>query len=363
MKKLVPIVLSCIFLFGCSVSNQETEIIVFQNTVNATYSGRVKQKVPNGEGIALMEKDAKVEGTFEKGVFLSGNATNVSYQITYNNQSIDGLYSGTVENQLPTGNGTFQSDEFSYEGIWHDGNPDGTGTLVAKSFQIDTPNEAFIGNYEGEVNQYLAQGSGTFIYEKENEKIEIKGNFRDNMFDGLLMQTIHYPDTVKSYPVYYQKGWQLQNATSLIAYLEGMRNESYALSEAQSAFISQYDNLFEGKGKEKDFVDNYNQSFRFASFSNTDEPSFILIRNAQVMSIQRYKPYEDANTVTSMIVQNHEGWYHLVFAYSVEHCNQGETVDIYALPLCNTTLTAPEQDYPAIDAAGALVINHHIVED
>ena len=42
-------------------------------------------------------------------------------------------------------------------------------------------------------------------------------------------------------------------------------------------------------------------------------------------------------------------------AYGVTKADRGDIVDICALPLCKSTLTAPEKDYPAVDAAGAVV--------
>lgn len=85
----------------------------------------------------------------------------------------------------------------------------------------------------------------------------------------------------------------------------------------------------------------------------------IRIENAEIKSIQRYKPYENADTVTSMIVSSMDGWYHLFFAYSVDTVDTGDIVDIIALPLCHRTLTSPEQDYPCIDVAGAYVISNN----
>ena len=132
-----------------------------------------------------------------------------------------------------------------------------------------------------------------------------------------------------------------------------MRNESYCLSEAQLSFLSDHSALFEGTESQ-----NLPEAgaFDYEAFKETDTPSLILISNAAVRSVQRYKPYADSDTVTSMIVQNNEGWYHLVFAYAVESADTGDSVNLYALPLCRSTLTAPEQDYTAIDAAGAVVI-------
>ena len=353
MKKRILLFLSALLLAGCSVKDQETEITVFQNTVTSVYTGKVKQKVPNGEGTAILDTDASVSGTFENGIFLSGEASGVPYRVSYRDQKISGSYTGAVSEQLPSGNGEFTSDTYSYKGTWINGAPDGEGTLTASIFCIDTPSGILEGSYSGDVRNGLAEGNGTFTYQSDTDEIQLSGNFTNNRFDGLLTKTIHYPNTEKSYPVYYQNGSLLQSSAAMIAYLEGMRNESYCLSEAQLSFLSDHSALFEGTESQ-----NLPEAgaFDYEAFKETDTPSLILISNAVVRSVQRYKPYADSDTVTSMIVQNNEGWYHLVFAYAVESADTGDSVNIYALPLCRSTLTAPEQDYAAIDAAGAVVI-------
>ena len=356
MKKMVLLILTVLVFTGCTVKEKETEITVFNSTVSAVYTGKVKRNVPVGEGTAYMDNDFSVEGIFENGALISGNVANVPYDITYNTQTISGIYTGEVADQLPSGSGEFTSDTFSYSGTWIAGEPGGKGNVSAENFRIDTLSEVLEGRYSGEIDKGLAEGNGTFIYTDGDHEIEITGNFTGNKFDGLLVKTIRYPDTVKSYPVYYQKGWPMHTAAAMIAYLEGMRNESYCLSEAQSSFISEHSSLFEGK--DTGLPEDYNRAFDYEAFSEKDEPSLVLIRNAVIKSVQRYKPYADSDTVTSMIVQNNDGWYHLVFTYAVDKADQEETADFYILPLCRSTLTAPEKDYPAIDAAGAVFIEH-----
>ncbi|MBQ6222541.1 MAG: lipoprotein, partial [Solobacterium sp.] len=282
MKKMVLLILAALVLTGCTVKEKDTEITVFNNPVSAVYTGKVKRKVPDGEGTAIMDTDVSVEGLFENGTLVSGEASNVPYSITYNTQMISGTYTGEVADQLPSGSGDFTSDMFSYSGTWIDGEPDGKGTVSAENFRIDTLSDALEGSYSGEVNQGLAEGYGTFTYTDGSHEIEISGNFTGNKFDGLMVKTIRYPETVKSFPVYYQKGWPLHTAVAMIAYLEGMRNESYCLSEAQSSFISEHSALFEGT--RKDIPGEYDSAFDYESFSEEDEPSLVLIRNAVIRS-------------------------------------------------------------------------------
>lgn len=350
MKKRILLLLFVLFLVGCSVTEQEAEILVFDQPVSSLYTGKVKQKIPNGEGFAKLE-DGTVEGQFENGTFISGSANNIPYQITFHNQEINGNYTGEVMNQFPNGLGTFESNDFSFEGTWIDGKPNGEGKVTASSFYIDSPIEILKGSYIGEINHSLAEGNGTFTYYENEDKIQMTGQFLNNMFNGTLVKTIEYKDTIKSFPVYYEKGHIIQTPASTIAYLEGMRKDSYCLSEAQLSFIKENSSIFEGK--ENTQIDT---TFNYDAFNENDEPQFIVIQNALVKSVQRYKPYTNADTVTSMIVQNHEGWYHLVFAYSVDTVNIDDTVTICALPLCRSTLTAIEQDYPAIDVAGAYIL-------
>ncbi len=356
MKKMILLILPALLFTGCAVKEKEMEITLFGNTVPAIYTGRVKKKLPHGEGTAVMENDARAEGIFELGTYISGKIESIPYTITYRDQEITGIYTGEVNEQMPSGNGTFTSDTFSYTGIWTDGNPEGPGTVTAAEFCIDTPAEVLTGSYSGDFARDKAEGSGTFTYQSGNEEVQLEGNFTDNRFDGPMTKTVRYQDTVKTYPVYYRSGRLEDTAVALIAYLEGMRNESYCLSVEQLSFISDHAGQFEGNVKEADISALYNHTFDYAGFKEDDTPELIMIRNAAVRSVQRYKPYAGADTVTSMIVQNNDGWYHLVFAYSEDSADPGEYVDICALPLCHSTITAPEQNYPCIDAAGVYII-------
>ncbi len=350
MKKLLSVILPALLLAGCSVKEKEMEVTVFQNTVASVYTGKVKRKLPEGEGTAVLENNAVAEGLFEQGAWVSGTADKVPYSISYNNGMISGTYTGEVAEQLPSGSGTFTSDALTFEGTWNNGVPDGPGTLNAQNFQIGALN----GSYTGNVDKGMTEGNGTFVYSDDEHEITMEGSFAESMFDGLLTKTIDYGDTEKSYPVYYRRGQEQDDAAAMIAYLEGMRNESYCLSEAQMSFIKDHSALFEGTFTDKDLPKKYNE-FSQDSFKETDQPALILIKNAAIRSVQRYKPYKGADTVTSLIVENSDGWYHLVFAYGVTKADKGDIVDICALPLCKSTLTAPEKDYAAVDAAGAVV--------
>ena len=353
MKKRVLLFLCALTLAGCSVKEQETEITLFSSPVTAVYTGKVKNKIPEGDGRAVMDASAVIEGLFEQGVFVAGIADRVPYRTQYEDAVISGIYTGEVSDRLPSGTGEFLSDTFSYSGTWIAGKPDGTGTLTAEPFRLNTPDGVLEGSYQGDVNRGMAEGTGTFLYQEGSTEIRMEGSFAANQFDGTLIRTIRYPDTEKSYPVFYRNGSPVSDTVSLIAYLEGMRNESYCLSDAQLSFLREHSALFEGN---EDAGGSYNEAFDYEAFTENDTPSLIRIDNAAVKSVQRYRPYAGSDTVTSMIVENSDGWYHLVFARSVDEAKAGEIMSFCALPLCRSTITAPEEDYPAIDAAGAAVV-------
>ncbi|MBQ6451871.1 MAG: hypothetical protein IJJ29_08120, partial [Solobacterium sp.] len=254
MKKMILLILPVLLFTGCAVKEKEAEVTVFGNTVPAVYSGRVKKKLPNGEGTAILENDARAEGTFELGTYIAGKTDSVPYTITYMDQEISGTYTGEVSEQLPSGNGTFTADTLSYTGTWSAGAPAGTGTITASSFRIDTPAEVLEGSYTGDVQDTRAEGNGVFIYQSGNEEIQLEGGFTDNRFDGPMTKTVRYKDTVKTYPVYYRNGRLQETAVALIAYLEGMRNDSYCLNVEQLTFISDHSRQFEGKVKEEELA-------------------------------------------------------------------------------------------------------------
>lgn len=356
MKKAVLLILPVLFLAGCTVKNKEMEITVFHTPMSAVYTGKVKRKLADGEGSARLENEAGVEGIFEKGTWISGEAEAVPYRVSYGDQTYSGSYTGSVSEEMPEGTGEFRSESFSYNGTWTNGAVDGTGTVSTPSFQMDTAEEVITGSYSGTIREGLAEGTGTFVYRDGEDEIQMEGSFVGNQYDGKLIRTIRTRGSERSYPVYYSKGSLLHTPASMIGYMEGMRQKSYCLNDDQLSFIENHEAMFDGSETVGKQSDEYDKAFAFGSFMDGSDPSLILIPDCLIQSIQRYKLREDTDPVTSMIVQNGDEWYHLVFAYSVDSAEQGDTVDVAAMPLCRTVLTAPEQDYPAIDAAGCAVI-------
>ena len=353
MKKIVLLLLPVLLMTGCSAKEEPVDITVFGNSMPAVYTGKVRRKLPHGEGTAVMDHSVSAEGVFEKGTFVSGKTFSVPYSASFGEKNFTGVYTGEVAGTLPAGTGMFDAPDCSYNGTWTEGVPDGTGTLIVPEFTIDTPDGVLSGSYSGDVREGLAEGRGTFVYAADDGKTELDGGFSGNTFDGLLVKTVHYKNTDKSYPVLYEMGNLQDTAAARIAYLEGMRSESYCLSEEQFSYITEHAELFEGKMAAEP---SYDEAFTYEGFSEGGSPALIRIEDAVVRSVQRYKPYEGADTVTTMIVQNNDGWYHLVFAYAVDAADTGDVVDICAMPLCRRTLSAPDQEYQAIDAAGAMII-------
>ncbi len=115
---------------------------------------------------------------------------NMEYTFAYDNTVLSGLFTGMAERKVPVGNGKFVASGggqiFSFEGEWIDGSPIGVGHLFSDSYTIRLEDGTkLIGEYEGNVLNAVANGSGTFTATNSDGKSYIyTGEWTEGMPSG-----------------------------------------------------------------------------------------------------------------------------------------------------------------------------------
>ena len=116
------------------------------------------------------------------------DVTDMTYTATMENIAMGGVYTGTVEKQLPNGQGTFtyldDSKSITYSGQWENGVPSGDGHLEYDGFQVQFCDVNYIGEYEGEAIDGIPGGTGTFTNSNENAPFIYTGEWKNGIFAG-----------------------------------------------------------------------------------------------------------------------------------------------------------------------------------
>lgn len=114
--------------------------------------------------------------------------TDFEYRIILDGKTVDGLYSGTVENKVPNGMGKFKSDgnnlEVTYSGNWKNGNLADQGVLDVNQFELEYFGKKYTGCYSGDAMNGVPEGEGCFKGTSGESELEYTGNWKDGKFFG-----------------------------------------------------------------------------------------------------------------------------------------------------------------------------------
>ena len=158
------------------------------------FIGEFKDGKCNGQGTRIWADGGKFEGIFKDDKEWKGEYTNITF---YNEKdSIDGHYTGHLENGMLSGNGTYIfNDGTRYVGQFANGARHGQGTMY------DSDGNKYVGQwvngkingqgtmYYSDGNKYVGQwvngkrhGQGTFIYLPGYSHIKLTGTFFNDSF-------------------------------------------------------------------------------------------------------------------------------------------------------------------------------------
>lgn len=118
----------------------------------------------------------------------SREVTDWSYSVVIGDKMMDGLFTGTIENKLPNGQGvfTFSDDSIaiSYTGLWENGILVGSGELVYDGYTVKHSDTIYEGRYEGEAVKGIPNGTGIFSSTDENMAFWYSGRWKNGKIIG-----------------------------------------------------------------------------------------------------------------------------------------------------------------------------------
>lgn len=338
-KTIMPFVMAflcMLLLFGCSpkqVENKEVEVVLNGSTRTCLYTGEYLKK-PIGVGEYKFTEDGE-EWAFkgesgEKSELITGSVEDMPlvikhdgkkfqtyytgalvdskpvdpvqiydypYTLKYENLELDGIYTGSIFNDLPDGTGKFnyesKGDYFEYSGNWKAGALSGEGHIDSNCFVIHFSEKDREGEYKGDVIDGIPNGQGTFsAVNTASTSYSYSGAWKDGLFEGYGHLEYDSDDSWVQ-DGSFKAGEFYPSVADFHVALGSARDRNYVISDSEYDFIESHESFFIGGMEEIDdeFID---KSFKYEEFSKNSsnfELSIIKVsglRVAQVFEIENF---------------------------------------------------------------------------
>lgn len=176
MKRNYLLFLALVMAFvlsGCSkdVKNQVISMDVNGQSVEGEFTGTLENNIATGDGVFKVNIDDTSSwvytGEFADNSFTgTGIVEGYPLTVSYDGVDISGLYSGDMDNGKVSGEGSFLDTEeeitFEYTGNWLDGKLADAGTLKYDKYIVHFAEKDREGIFDGSVVDGIANGEGTF---------------------------------------------------------------------------------------------------------------------------------------------------------------------------------------------------------
>lgn len=300
MKKVLVLLLTVILSFsvitGCgkTVSNQLMTLTSGDTKINGEYSGVISFGKPKGNGTFRATDGWSFEGEFSgKELPEKGKVENYTIEVSFQEKSFNGEYSGEVNNLIPNGKGSFKNDDkennFSYEGMWKNGEITGKGKLEYGNYLMKFSDHDRNGNYKGEVINGEANGNGTFTAVNSHDiKYVYSGEFKDGLPNGQGKMEFDDDNTIKHIGTF-------TNGDFTPSIVEGLnsigtwKGHKFFVTEKEAKFIEENEKLFKTPNSNlnavKKMLDNGFTYSDYKKESKNYEGKIVLLKNYRIRQV------------------------------------------------------------------------------
>lgn len=322
------------------------------------------------------------------------------WKTTTDTYELDGKYSGTVSDNVPNGDGTFEVGKknkdgyFYYKGEWSNGKPKGDGKVTDMEYKFDWEGTdktyKFDGKYSGTVLNGIPNGNGTYEAGKKNkdgyfcyegkwsngkpegdgtlnrvndygEKYTYKGGFRNGLFDGHGEQ-IYDKDSYYKVIGNFHEGEFKPSLVELVT-VHGTKKDDceYTLSDTETEFLNKNEKMFTVKDrKEKKAEIKKAKNFNAKEFKKDPsefKPKIVKASNLNVVQIQSYAGYyEKKESFLILADSDYDNYYYVYYNGDAKGILENNNVDMYFLPIDYSTYKtiADTENYAIVGQAALL---------
>lgn len=227
---------------------------------------------------------------------------NKEYTLEYNSKTYEGKYTGTMDNNIPSGEGKFvfgnegDNNYFIYDGGWENGEMKGEGTLVTNNYTVHFPKnddqEAVdrTGQYNGVVVDGIANGKGTFS-STNDEGIDYtyKGQWKDGLYNG-NGKVVYDSDKMVNLEGNFENGDFKPTPGEFIKMLGTNKATcAYKVSDEVLDYISNNEDVFLGHeiDSSSDLIKSDFSLEKFKKDSVVTDPYFIELNNLMVVNVSQ----------------------------------------------------------------------------
>lgn len=340
MKKFTVMFLAlllCVYLCGCGgpqeVSSVDCTVTILGHTFNGQYTGTIENKVPNGQG-SFYFSDSK-------------------YNISYTGQWENGLPSG--EGKLESsglvteiGNSAPRSDMppyyataahktpyLDYTGEWTEGNISGQGTIRTNLYTIKFSDDTIrTGEYMGEMSNALAEGTGTYTTKNDDGICyTYSGEWKNGIYNGYGEKKWDSDDYYANIGTFVDGDF---TPTPLDFFISRgtYPDRTYTISDNAKKFLTTHPEMFLTNTITDDSIE-YEEKFKYNAFGkNPENYGSKLLKLSSLRVIQIFENESWGNNITRIIASDSSYNIYYIYMYgTLEGVYENSRIKITVLPL------------------------------
>lgn len=264
---------------------------------------------------------------------------NMSYTANICGEDYSGLYTGTVIEKIPNGEGTFvcntDTGHINYSGSWEAGKLVGSGCLEMDSYVITyTDGKIREGEFKGETIDGIPSGIGMFTTENDaGEVYSYTGEWENGQFNG--EGTVKFDnDAYFTQAGNYVNGDYLPTPLQYFTALGTRGNHKYDITEDAAAFIDDNSDIFLNNSIENNELE-VDQYFKYEAFAKNPEKNggkLIKLNWLTVVQIFEYSEWGYDRTFCIARDSSHRIYYINMIGVT-DDIYEGSGITVIALPL------------------------------